>query len=292
MKHCELTWILASALGFVLTGCSESSEGGDNAPVAGAGGGAGSSSGGSSSGGTMGGSNSSGSGGMPAGSGGAPNGGAGGSGGASGSGGNGGSGGVDHGKAMSVFVSSTPLSGSGDLGGLAGADAHCKMLAMAAGAVRTEWVAYLSAQQGNVNAKDRIGTGPWYNHDEEVFAANLAALHTLPAITQGDMASRNAYIAAKPADALFMDENGMSVPMNRHDILTGTNPDGTLDAANTCADWTSDSGDDTTRVGHSDTPGNTQFSPSWNAAHLSQGCSAASLTATGGEGRIYCFATD
>jgi hypothetical protein len=216
--------------------------------------------------------------------------GGGGAGGATGGGGAGGSGGSANGTKMSFFVSSTPAgSGTGKLGGLAGADMHCKTLAMAGGAVRTQWVAYLSV--AGTNAKDRIGTGPWYNYDEDVFAANDAALHGLPAIVMNDMASRDAYIAAKPADDLFMDETGAPVPGGVHDILTGTNPDGTVSTGNTCGEWTLDTGG-MRMVGHSDTPGSMQFSPSWNAAHMNAGCDADAVESTGGEGRIYCFATD
>lgn len=207
-----------------------------------------------------------------------------------GGGGAGGGGGSANGTEMSFFVTSAPLNGTGKLGGLAGADAHCKELATAAAAKRTQWVAYLSIT--GMNAKDRIGTGPWYNQAKQVFAADQAALHALPAVTPGDMASRDAYIAAKPADELFLDEKGMAVPGGVHDILTGSNPDGTLLAGNTCMDWTSDSADDMAMLGHSDTPGSTQYSPSWNAAHASSGCDAPSLVSTGGEGRLYCFATD
>ncbi len=193
---------------------------------------------------------------------------------------------------MSFFVSSVPPSGTGDLGGLAGADAHCKKLATLAVAVRKNWVAYVSVEAGSVNAKDRIGSGPWYNQKEAVFAASLSALHALPAIVADDIPSRNAYIAAKPADSLFMDEKGAAVPGNRHDILTGSNPDGTLMAGKTCSDWTSNASQDMARLGHSDTPGTTMYSPSWNSAHDSSGCSMPNLVSTGGEGRIYCFATD
>jgi hypothetical protein len=213
-----------------------------------------------------------------------------GTGGASGGGGGGAGGGGANGTKMSFFVTSEPLNGTGKLGGLAGADAHCKALATAANAVRTQWVAYLSVT--GTNAADRIGAGPWYNYEEQVFAANQAALHELPAITANDTAGRDGYIAAKPADALFMDEKGMAVPSGVHDILTGSNPDGTPAAGSTCMDWTSDSADDVAILGHSDTPANTQYSPSWNAAHASNGCDAESLVATGGEGRLYCFATD
>jgi hypothetical protein len=191
---------------------------------------------------------------------------------------------------MSFFVSSVPPSGTGKLGGLAGADAHCKTLAMGVSAVRTQWVAYLSV--AGTHAKDRIGAGPWYNQKGQVFAMNQAALHTLPSIVTGDTTSRNTYIAAKPADALFLDEKGMAVPSNRHDILTGSSAEGTLLADSTCKDWTSDASADVAALGHSDTPSNTMYSPSWNNAHASSGCGTQDLISTGGEGRIYCFAVD
>jgi hypothetical protein len=229
-------------------------------------------------------------GGSSGGAGGSSSGASGGGAGGGGAGGGGAGGGGNNGTKMSFLVTSAPLNGTGKLGGLAGADAHCKALAMAAGAVRQQWVAYLSAT--GTNAKDRIGAGPWYNYDEDVFAMNQAALHALPAITPNDMASRDAYIAVKPADALFMDETGAAVPGGVHDILTGSNPDGTALAGSTCMDWTSDSADGVAMLGHSDTPASTQYSPSWNAAHASQGCDAPSLVQTGGEGRLYCFATD
>jgi hypothetical protein len=288
--------MVAGALGLGAVACGESSSPDTNNTTSG------SSTGGGGSGGAAG-STSAGTGGMSGGSAGSNSGGMGGmamagsggaggaAGGAGGSGGGGGSGGASaNGTKMSFFVSSTPGgNGTGKLGGLTGADMHCKMLAMAAGAVRTQWVAYLSVT--GTNAKDRIGAGPWYNYDEEVFAADQDALHALPAITPNDIPSRDAYIAVKPADALFMDENGAAVPGGIHDILTGTNPDGTLSTGNTCGDWTLDTGG-MRMVGHSDTPANTQFSPSWNAAHMNPGCDANAVESTGGEGRIYCFATD
>jgi hypothetical protein len=280
--------MVASTLALGSIACSDSSSPDTNNTASG------SSPGGSGSGGAAG-STSAGSGGMTAGAAGSSSSGSGGmatagsggaSGGAGGSGGSGGgSGGASaNGTKMSFFVSSTPPgAGTGKFGGLAGGDAHCKMLAMAANAVRTQWVAYLSV--AGTNAKDRIGAGPWYNYDEDVFAADQAALHALP----DAMAMREAYIAAKPADDLFMDETGAAVPSGVHDILTGTNPDGTLSTGNTCGDWTLDTGG-MRMVGHSDTPAN--FSPSWNAAHASAGCDVEAVDSSGGEGRIYCFATD
>jgi hypothetical protein len=252
---------------------------GGSAGTAASGGSAGSGgSGGSGTGGTAGG----GTGGTGGSAGGGATGGAGGSGGSAG----GGSG------EMSFFVSSTPPSGTGNLGGLAGADDHCRMLATAAGSTKTQWFAYLSAEDDGtgspVSARDRIGSGPWFNADGQMLAANLTALHP----TIDPATDRDGYIAVKPADALFTDENGDSVPGQVHDILTGSNADGTVAAGNTCEDWTSASTEVTAQVGHSDTPSSTMFSPSWNSAHASMSCSEEGLIAFGGNGRIYCFATD
>jgi hypothetical protein len=195
---------------------------------------------------------------------------------------------------MSFFVSSKGVGdGTGNLGGLTGADQHCKSLAQAAGSTKTQWVAYVSVQSGPggtpVNAKDRIGSGPWYNAKGETFAPNVTALHP----TVNPMTDRAGYIAVKPADALFLTETGERVPSAQHDILTGSNADGTLATGRTCSDWTSAAASGAVAaLGHSDTPANTQFSPSWNSAHDSQNCSRQGLISTGGAGRIYCFATD
>jgi hypothetical protein len=195
------------------------------------------------------------------------------------------------GNAMSFFVSSKSAGEGGNLGGLKGADKTCEDLAKAVNAKRQKWVAYLSAKDGGngmpMNARDRIGKGPWYNQKGEMFAESLEKLH--PTINPAMM--RAAYIAAKPADALFLDEKGARVPGNQHDILTGTKADGSFDAS-TCMDWTSSAMNAKGMLGHSDTPGNMQFSPSWNAAHESSGCAPNQLVSTGGNGRIYCFATD
>lgn len=190
------------------------------------------------------------------------------------------------GTAMSFFVSSSALTGDGDLGGLAAADAHCVALAGAAGAVRSNWVAYLSTS--TVNAIDRIGTGPWYNADEEVFSTDLVALHP----TVNPEIDRDGYIAVKPADELFMDENGAAIAQRDHDIFTGTTAEGTVFPDGTCQDWTSNSDGDFARVGHSDTPGNPGFSPSWNSAHDTVDCTSDGVEDRGGAGFIYCFATD
>lgn len=266
----------------LLVGCSDDDEGGGAGGTGGAGGSA-------AAGGSAG---SGGSGGSGATGGSAGSSGSSGSGGSAGSAGSSGAGGSAGGTGMSFFVSSTPPSGTGDLDGLSGADQHCKTLAQAAGSTKTQWVAYLSASDGGngspVHAKDRIGSGPWYNADGEVFSPTLTALHPTIDPTQ----DRTGYIAVKPADALFMDETGAAVPGSEHDILTGSNADGTLYADRTCEDWTSSAANRSAQVGHSDTPSNTQFSPSWNSAHESQDCTAAGLIARGGTGRIYCFATD
>lgn len=258
-------------------------EGGQGgAPSTGGGGGTGGSGGGS--GGSVTGGNGGG-----GGSGGAMNmGGGGGGGGMSGA--MGGGGGAANGNEMSFFVTSAGKGNGGDLDGLAGADAHCRMLATAVNAKRKMWFAYLGAANGNqpVHPKDRIGTGPWYNQKKQMFSMNLTTLHP----TINPTMNRQGYIAVKPADALFMDEKGMMVPSNQHDILTGANADGTASTANTCDDWNSSAGDDKAIVGHSDTPGSTQFSPSWNAAHDTVSCSQSGVSQRGGNGRFYCFAVD
>lgn len=196
----------------------------------------------------------------------------------------------DDGTAMSFFVSSTVLTGDGNLGGLAGADAHCQALAVAVGAERTSWVAYLSTEgiagDPAVNAIDRIGSGPWFNADGEVLAANLVDLHP----TIDPTVDRDGYLVVKPADALFLTENGDLIIIG-HDIFTGSEADGTVYAGRTCQDWTSNSTSDVGRIGHTDTPP-VGFDPSWNSAHDTQSCSVAGVRSRGGTGRIYCFATD
>jgi len=192
------------------------------------------------------------------------------------------------GPTMSFFVSSR-TSVTGNLGGLRGADALCQSLAAAAGQGAKTWRAYLSverdADNGNqpTNARTRIGTGPWYNAAGTVVAANVTELH------------------ARTGDAaVFVDERGQRIngqwpnspsPVE-HDILTGSNADGTLLAGATCSDWTSGSAADTGQVGHSDGlgPGGSTAGAlsSWNSAHTTQNCS--NTAPRGGAGRIYCFA--
>lgn len=189
---------------------------------------------------------------------------------------------------MTFFVASTGPGQGGDLGGLAGADAHCAALAKAEGAGDHTWRAYLSASaadgQPAVNARDRIGTGPWYNAEGLLIAANLEDLH--------GAANR---ISKETAVTQKLDPvNGVGDTPNVHDILTGSRPDGTAYPPGedlTCGNWTS-SGEGRAQVGHHDRRGLTEGVNSWNSVHASQGCSQADLQATGGAGLFYCFGID
>lgn len=183
--------------------------------------------------------------------------------------------------AMSFFVTSTGPGDGANLGGLEGADAHCTRLAEAAGVTGKRWAAYLSAS--GVNARDRIGTGPWVNAKGVVIAESVEALH-------GD--GNN--ITKETA----LDENGNVISgrgddVNRHDILTGSNADGTAHEA-TCGDWTQNDEDGSAMVGHHDRlgPDTLATATSWNAAHPSRGCSQENLRGTGGDGLLYCFAVE
>jgi len=189
---------------------------------------------------------------------------------------------------MSFFITSAGSGDGANLGGLAGADKHCQALAEAAGAGKRTWRAYLSAGaaagQPAVNARDRIGKGPWFNVKGELAAKDLGDLH-------GD--SNN---LAKQTSLTEKGEvvNGRSDKPNQHDILTGSQLDGTAftdGGDHTCTNWTS-SGNGSAQVGHHDRQGGGQNPTSWNAAHGSRGCSQANLESTGGSGRFYCFATD
>lgn len=182
---------------------------------------------------------------------------------------------TDAGTSMSFFVTSTGSGNSGgNLGGLAGADAKCQTLATAAGAGGRTWRAYLSIT--GTNARDRIGTGPWYNQKGTMIAADIATLH-----------------ANQIPTANMFDEKGAVVPTqapNEHDILTGTNADGTANAS-TCEGWTSNAGNRTAIVGHHDSSTTAaNATDRWNNAHVTNNC--ASFTAQGGSGRFYCFATN
>jgi len=187
---------------------------------------------------------------------------------------------------MTFFITSVGKGDGANLGGLAGADAHCKQLADASGVTGKTWRAYLSAKaaagQPAVNAKDRIGTGPWYNAKGVMVARNVADLHS---------------DANKLGKENSLTEKGAEVPgrgnaPNHHDILTGSLMDGTLSpdtTDTTCSNWTSNS-TGAAYLGHHDRQGGGTNPTSWNSAHLSRGCSQQNLVSTGGNGYFYCFA--
>jgi len=190
---------------------------------------------------------------------------------------------------MTFFVTSVGM-GSANLGGLAGADAHCQKLASAAGAGDKTWRAYLSTQAADgkpaVNARDRIGEGPWHNQKGAMVARDQAHLHgdTVELARLGNLVTKNNALTEK-GDRV----NGVGDTPNMHDILTGSMPDGrayTDSADHTCKNWTSD-GQGSAQVGHSDRNGG---GISWNSVHPSRGCSQPDLVATGGAGFFYCFA--
>lgn len=183
---------------------------------------------------------------------------------------------------MSFFVTSHGLGKGGDLGGLEGADAHCAALAEAADVTGRTWAAYLSTSR--VDARDRIGAGPWYNAKGDLIAGSLESLH--------DGASGLSKLTALDETRAVV--SGRGDTPNRHDILTGSRADGTK-APETCNDWTSSGPDATGIVGHHDRmgPETLPTGTSWNAAHATRGgCSLAALESTGGDGLFYCFATD
>jgi hypothetical protein len=188
---------------------------------------------------------------------------------------------------MTFFVSSTGGGKGADLGGLAGADALCSRLAAAAGSSGRDWRAYLSAQpaggQPAVNARDRIGAGPWRNAKGVVIAQNVTELHGANNLNKGTALTEKGDVV-----------NGRGDTPNQHDILTGSQPDGTAIAGavdTTCGNWTK-SGEGAAMVGHHDRTGLDESVPakSWNSSHQSRGCSQDALKATGGDARIYCFA--
>lgn len=189
---------------------------------------------------------------------------------------------------MSFFVTSVGSGDGGNLGGLAGADAHCQRLASAVGRGNATWRAYLSAAggggQAQVHARDRIGEGPWFNAAGTVIAWNVDDLHE----------DRNN--VRKPTALNEKGEvvNGAGDQPNRHDMLTGSDSSGRLipgaAAITTCNNWTSNASDNRTMVGHHDRLGGPNAS--WNAVHSSRGCSQEDLVATGGDGLFYCFAVE
>ncbi len=187
---------------------------------------------------------------------------------------------------MGFFVTSAGMGDGANLGGLKGADGHCQKLAEAAGSKGRTWRAYLSTQEKGkrgISARQRIGDGPWHNARGELIAVDLDQLHLGPNIVL-----RTA-----------LDENGKRImgrydERNEHDILTGTQADGTAyfpwqKGDKTCSNWTSN-GEGSATVGHHDRHGG--GNTSWNAAHNSRGCSQDNLRKTGGNGYFYCFAAD
>ena len=187
---------------------------------------------------------------------------------------------VAQGQSMSFFVSSSGSGMGANLGGLAGADKHCQTLAAKAGAGSRTWRAYLSTSNPDVHARDRIGKGPWSNVKGVVIAANVDELHSDKANINSDTA---------------LDEQGRPINSqgapNRHDILTGSTPDGRATTM-TCQNWTSSAGEGSAMVGHHDRLTFGKPGSPWNSAHPSKGCSQDNLVATGGAGLIYCFAAD
>jgi hypothetical protein len=189
---------------------------------------------------------------------------------------------------MGFFVTSVGVGNGADMGGLEGADAHCQSLAEAAGSDRT-WAAYLSAQaEGRmdaVDARDRIGQGPWHNVHGVLIASSLDSLHYDN--------SNLTYLTARDEQGNTINARAMGNTPNRHDILTGSYMDGTVIEAEdgTCSNWTSSS-DGNAAVGHSDRHAGITPGSSWNSHHLSRGCSQENLQASGGDGLYYCFATD
>src|SRR5574341_23958 len=195
-------------------------------------------------------------------------------------------------SAMTFFITSAGPGKGADLGGLEGADRHCQSLAQAAGAGGRTWRAYLSTQAVGgaqaVNARDRIGRGPWQNAKGVVIAKDLDELHGTNNLTKQTALTEKGQMV-----------NGRGDTPNRHDILTGSQPDGRAFPVGedmTCGNWTK-SGQGTAMVGHHDRQGlsDDDASKSWNSSHLSRGpdggCSQADLRSTGGNGLLYCFAS-
>lgn len=183
---------------------------------------------------------------------------------------------------MRFFITSEGSGKGANLGGLAGADAHCQKLAEAVGSDKT-WKAYLSSS--SENARDRIGEGPWHNAKGTLIAQNIASLH---------QADTNFITKANGLNEKGEMVNGRGDTPNRHDILTGSTVEGLLAVDQTCGDWTLEGEDGAAMVGHHDRMGlsDDDASRSWNTSHPSRGCSQENLQGTGGDGLFYCFATN
>ena len=183
---------------------------------------------------------------------------------------------------MTFFITSVGSGNGADLGGLEGADRHCQALAASVGPGDKTWHAYLSTTgSGGVNARDRIGSGPWANFIGVIVAENVDQLHGDNNLTKETILTEKGNIS-----------NGRGDDPNMHDILTGSGLDGTAqmgEADTTCGNWTS-SGEGSALVGHHDRQGGGANPTSWNSAHASRGCSQANLQGTGGNGFFYCFA--
>jgi hypothetical protein len=187
----------------------------------------------------------------------------------------------------SFFITSAGSGDGANLGGLAGADRICEARAQGVGAGSRRWRAYLSASASSgspaVNARDRIGTGPWYNAKGVAIAMSVADLHS----ASNKLSKENSLTEAGAV------VNGRGDTPNMHDVLTGSQADGTAfagEADRTCGNWTLN-GDGSAQVGHHDRQGGGADPTSWNSAHPSRGCGQASLQATGGNGLFYCFAS-
>jgi hypothetical protein len=189
----------------------------------------------------------------------------------------------------SFFITSAGPGNGANLGGLAGSDRHCQTLAAAVGLGQKTWRAYLSAtasgNQPAVNARDRIGAGPWFNVKGVKVADSVENLHS----DANNLGKENSL--SEKGEVI----NGRGDTPNRHDILTGSQADGTAasgDADTTCGNWTSNANTGSATVGHHDKTGGGPNPTSWNSAHGSRGCGQADLQGTGGDGLFYCFATD
>jgi outer membrane murein-binding lipoprotein Lpp len=196
-------------------------------------------------------------------------------------------------KEMTFFLTSVGPGKGGDLGGLEGADQHCQSLAKAAGAGNRTWRAYLSTQGSDlrdpkfVNARERIGSGPWQNAKGAVIARNVQELHS----------ANNNLTKQTSLDERGQLVNGRTEKPNKHDILTGSRPDGTAFPGKpfpdmTCSNWTNGGNDGSAMTGHHDRAGpiEASWAVSWNSAHPTLGCSQERVRPTGGDGLFYCFA--
>ena len=196
-------------------------------------------------------------------------------------------------SAMTFFITSAGPGNGANLGGLEGADRHCQTLASAAGAANRTWRAYLSTQApalndpNFVNARDRIGAGPWQNAKGDVVAKSIDDLHS----------GANNVTLQTALDEKGQPVNGRASQPNNHDILTGSRPDGTAFPGAafpdmTCGNWTKGGADGSAMTGHHDRAGpiDASWAKSWNSSHPSRGCNAETLRSTGGAGLFYCFA--